>query len=254
MFVLIDMVLEFILAATIIVSLLAFSGVFLLKIKRTHLAIVLPLVVSFAAGVMLGDVFIHIAPESAAALGDTGVFFYLLFGVVAFLIIEKLLLWHHHKGAHIDAHEAKLTPAMVLIGDGAHNFFDGVIIAASFLNNFNLGVLSTFAIILHEIPQEIGDFGVLLSTGLKPKKVILYTFVAQLTAIAGGLITYFFLTNLAQFTQLFLPIAGGGLLYIATSDIIPELNKEVKLKENLFQIIALVLGITVMYYLKVYTG
>ncbi len=247
------MVLEFILAATILVSLLAFLGVFLLKINPKHLAIVLPLIVSFAAGVILGDVFIHIAPESAVDLGPS-VFFYLLFGVVAFLIIEKLLLWHHHKGAHDAAHHAKLTPAMVLIGDGAHNFFDGVIIAASFLNNFNLGVLSTFAIILHEIPQEIGDFGVLLSTGLKPKKVILYTFLAQLTAIAGGLITYFFLTNMTQFIELFLPIAGGGLLYVATSDIIPELNKEVKLKENLLQIIALILGIAVMYYLRLYSG
>ncbi len=242
-----------ILAATLLVSLLAFSGLFLLKLKKGVLTAVLPLVVSFSAGVMLGDVFIHIAPEAVAETG-AGVFLYLLFGIVAFLVIEKLLLWHHHKETGVKASDVKLTPLMVVIGDGAHNFFDGVIIAASFLSSFNLGVLSTFAIMLHEIPQEIGDFGVLLATGLKPKKVIWYTFAAQLTAIAGGLITYFFLSSAAQLTQAFLPIAGGGLLYIATSDIIPELNKEVKLKENLLQVVALVLGIGVMYYIKVYLG
>lgn len=245
------MVLLEILLATIFISLLSFSGIFLLKINKQTLKFILPLLVSFAAGVLLGDVFIHIAPEAISENPQAPVMLYILIGVVAFLIIEKLLIWHHHKDFGDDHSHSKLSPEIIMIADGAHNFFDGVIIATSFIADFNLGIFSTFAIMLHEIPQEIGDFAILLKTGMKPKKVILYTFLAQLTSVAGGIITYFFLNNIADLSKIFLPIAGGGLLYIATSDIIPELNKEVKLKQNFIQILALLLGIAVMYYFKI---
>ncbi len=249
------MVLFEILTATFIVSLISFIGVILLGLNKYFLNKLLSLLVSFATGVLLGNFFIHIAPEAIKELTSETALIYALFGFTAFFTIEKLLAWHHHwRRSEDHKTQRKQATTMLLLGDGIHNFLDGVIIATSFLTNFSLGIFTTLAIILHEIPQEIGDFAVLLNGGMKRKYAILFNFISAVFAILGGILTFFFLENVTGLVKMALPIAGGGLLYIASADLIPELHHEKRLFTSFLQVITLILGIVIMYYLKIFFG
>lgn len=137
---------------------------------------------------------------------------------------------------------------MNLVGDGLHNFIDGLIIAAAYLINMGLGVTTTIAIILHEVPQEVGDFGVLVYAGFKKKKALFYNFLIALTAIIGALVGYFI--HAAINTAFLLPIAAGGFIYIAATDLIPELHKRAKIPESVAQFIFIIIGIALMWLLK----
>lgn len=231
-----------ILLACFLVSLISFVGVLVLGVKESFLNKILLFLVALSAGALIGGAFLHLIPEAQEI---EGVFLYVIGGFFLFFIIEKVLHWRHcHKGKC----EIHTFAYMNLLGDFFHNFLDGLIIAASFIVDFRLGIVTTLAIAIHEIPQEIGDFGVLLYGGMKKKKAIFLNFLFALTAVLGGLVGY-----LLSFTSLnlsfIIPIAAGGFIYIAASDLIPEIRKDNTLL-SIGHIIIFLLGIGIMWLLK----
>ena len=233
------------LISVVIVSLISLIGVWTLSIKTERLKIILIYLLAFSAGALFGDAFIHIFPEIGK--GGFSIFssLFVLSGIGLFFVIEKFIHWQH---CHMPITEEHAHPFayMNLIGDGLHNFIDGSIIAASFLVNIPLGVATTLAVILHEIPQEIGDFGVLLHGGFSKGKALWLNFLTALTAIIGAVITLIVGRSVENVSSFLLPIAAGGFIYIAGSDLIPELHKETEVKRSFMQLIAFLLGIGVM--------
>jgi zinc and cadmium transporter len=233
-----------IMISTFLISLISFIGIFTLALKDKFLDKIILLLVSLSAGALMGGAFIHLLPESVELSGGLDVFFFVLVGFALFFLIEKVLHWRHcHKG------ECKVHTFtyMNLIGDSIHNFIDGLIMATSFIISIPLGMTTTMAIALHEIPQEIGDFGVLIYGGFTKKKALVLNFLTALTAVLGGLIG-FFISNKVENVKLFiLPFAAGGFLYIAASDLIPEIRKETSLKKSMIYFGIFILGIFIMY-------
>ena len=237
------------LISVVIVSLISLIGVWTLSIKTERLKTILIYLLAFSAGALFGDAFIHIFPEIGK--GGFSIFssLFVLSGIGLFFVIEKFIHWQH---CHMPITEEHAHPFayMNLIGDGLHNFIDGSIIAASFLVNIPLGVATTLAVILHEIPQEIGDFGVLLHGGFSKGKALWLNFLTALTAIIGAVITLIVGRSVENVSSFLLPIAAGGFIYIAGSDLIPELHKETEVKRSFMQLIAFLLGIGVMALLR----
>ena len=236
-----------ILLATFFVSILAFIGILALLLKKNLLNKILLLLVSLSAGALLGGAFLHLIPEALEECSTHSIFFYVLLGFIVFLFVEKILHWHHcHKQ---DCHVHSFA-YMNLIGDTMHNFLDGLIIAAGFVAGVPVGIATTIAVALHEIPQEIGDFGVLVYAGFKKTKALFINFITALAAILGGLFGYFLATNAQNIMVFFLPFAAGSFIYIAASDLIPEIKKETNLKKSILNFVIILLGIAIMYSLK----
>jgi zinc and cadmium transporter len=166
---------------------------------------------------------------------------------VGFYILENVVHWRHCHDADCEAHSFGY---MNLIGDAVHNFIDGLVIAAAFISDFRLGVATTLAIISHEIPQEIGDFGVLLHSGFKKTKAILFNFITAFMIVVGGFVGFLVSSSVGSFVQLLLPIAAGGFIYIAASDLIPELRKVVDLRKSVSTFVFFLLGILMMWATK----
>jgi zinc and cadmium transporter len=236
-----------ILGATVLVSLISFVGVFTLAMRRKVLEKYILALVALSAGALMGGAFLHLIPESIKSFSIDGVFLYVLAGFSLFFIIEKILHWRHCHKQNCKVHSFAY---MNLVGDGVHNFIDGLIIASSFLIDVRVGFVSTFAIMLHEIPQEIGDFGVLLHGGFSKLKALFLNFLSALTAIFGGIVGYLLSGVIESFTVSLLPFAAGGFIYIAASDLIPELRKEVGLKKVLLNFSIFLIGILLMYLVK----
>ena len=233
-----------VLGATVVVSLLAFIGVLTLALKEKLLNKIVLLLVALSAGTMMGGAFLHLLPEAAES-GGSEVFAAVLAGFVFFLFMERVLHWRHcHKGK-CDVHTFGY---MSLIGDGVHNFTDGLIIAASFLSDVNLGVAATLAIAFHEIPQEIGDFGVLVHSGFDKYKALGMNFGVALAVVAGGIVGLVISEN---FVSLLIPIAAGGFIYVGASDLLPQIRKVKLLKDSVLTFGVFVLGILIMYGAKV---
>lgn len=236
-----------ILASVTVVSLVAFIGILFIGLREAFLRRILMALVGFASGSLIGGAFIHLLPESLEETGQA-IFYYVIVGIIFFFIMEKFLYWRHcHEGkcpVHIFAY-------LNLIGDGIHNFIDGMIIAASFIVSYDLGIATTLAVIFHEIPQEIGDFGVLIYGGFGKGKALAYNFVSALTAIAGALITYH-LAYIQGVEHFLVPFAAGGFIYIAATDLMPELHKRTQAKESLIQLAAILIGIGLMSALKIH--
>jgi zinc and cadmium transporter len=174
-------------------------------------------------------------------------FFYVILGIVSFFAMEKFLYWRH---CHEEECPIHMFVYLNLVGDGIHNFIDGMIIAATFMLSFSLGFATTLAVIFHEIPQEIGDFGILIYGGLSKRKALTYNFISAVTAILGAMITYFS-AYLQGIETLLVPFAAGGFIYIAATDLMPELHKKRSGSESLIQLLFILLGIGLMAYLKV---
>lgn len=235
-----------IIIATIIASAISLLGIFTLYLKDKLLDKILLSLVSLAAGALLGDAFLHLIPEAIDYFNNETVFLYILIGFILFFVVEKFLHWHHcHKG-HCEDHS---IAHINLIGDGVHNFLDGLIIAASFIADFRLGVVTTLAVILHEVPQELGDFGVLVYAGYSKTKALFLNFITAVTAILGGVVGYFLSTFTETSVMFLLPFAAGGFIYIAASDLIPEIKKEENIKKNLLNFLFFITGIGLMYLL-----
>lgn len=229
-----------------VVSLISFVGLFTFLLRDEALEKTLLFLVSFSAGALFGDAFIHLLPEAAAESGFTlGISLSLLSGIAVFFILEKFIHWRH---CHIPTSEHHPHPVafMNLVGDGMHNFIDGLVIGASYMASIPVGIATTLAVILHEIPQEIGDFGVLLHAGYSKKKALFFNFLSALTAVFGVLAAIFIGEYIKGITSFLIPFAAGGFIYIAGSDLIPELHKETEPRKSLVQLIAFAAGIAVM--------
>jgi len=243
------------LLSIIIISLMSFIGVITLVFKRSLLEKLVMVLVSFAAGALLGGAFLHLLPEAIHEGGP--VFSMTLAGIILFFVIEIYLYWYHCHAGHIHKHKHKEKTCHIkpmgylnLIGDGVHNFIDGVIVATAFIVNFELGIITAIAVIFHEIPQELGDFGVLIHSGFSRAKALFFNFISALTAIAGVIVTYLFADSVTNFTSYLIPFAAGGFIYIAMTDLLAELKEESNLKKATLQLFIFLLGITVMWLIK----
>jgi len=241
-------ILGYIILTTFIIALIAFIGVITLSLKDKVLDKILLVLVSLSAGALMGGAFIHLIPESIEKGGESSPFIFVLTGFILFFIIEKVLHWRHcHKGK-CDVHTFHY---MNLIGDSIHNFIDGLIIAASFIVSIPLGLTTTVAIAAHEIPQEIGDFGVLIYGGFKKKKALVLNFVVALTIILGGITGYFVSQNIENTVIFLIPFAAGGFIYIAATDLVPEIKKETNIKKSMATMLVFLCGILLMWLIKI---
>ncbi len=236
-----------ILISTFLVSIIAFIGILTLTIKEKILNKILPALVALSAGALMGGAFLHLIPESVEKFSSDNIFIYVLIGFVLFFFVEKILHWRH---CHLKKCPVHTFAYMNLFGDAVHNFIDGLIIAASFVINIPLGIATTLAVALHEIPQEIGDFGVLVYGGFKKTKALFWNFICALTAIFGGIFGYLLSGYVESSTMFLLPFAAGGFIYIAASDLIPEIRKEADIKKSLATFGVFVIGIAIMFAVK----
>ncbi len=237
------------LVSVFVVSIISLIGAIIMIINQKSIKKFLIFMVSFAAGAMLGDVFIHMLPELAEEGGLTmTTSLYILLGILIFFILEKIIHWRH---CHLSATKDHIHSLafMNLVGDAVHNFIDGILIAGSFLLSVPVGIATTVAVILHEIPQEMGDFGVLLHSGMKPKKALLFNFLSALTAVVGALIVLLIGINNEYIIQIIIPVTMGGFIYIANADLIPELHKETKISHSILQLISFLIGVAIMFSL-----
>ena len=241
------MVLFWILLSTFLVSLISLIGIFTLAINDKLLQKIIFSLIGFSAGALIGGAFLHLLPEALKGTKSTTVFYYLILGIVLFFLLERYVHWRHchEKGCDIHA-----FTYLNLVGDGLHNFIDGMVIAAGFIVSFKLGVVTTLAIILHEIPQELGDFGVLIFGGFTKKKALVYNFLTALTAMLGALAGYFIIDFSRGFSNFIMPLTAGGFIYIATSDLIPQIHKETDLRRSSLAFFAFLLGIVFMALAK----
>lgn len=234
-----------ILLSTIIISVCALVGVFTLSIKDALLNKILMRLVALSSGALLGGAFLHLMPEGIKQL-DVKLFFSLVLAAIIFyLLVEKLLHWRHcHKGGGCDTHHS--MGYMNLIGDSVHNFIDGLVIAGAFVVDIRLGLVTAIAMALHEIPQEIGDFGVLLYSGFTKKRALLMNFLVALATMAGGICGWILAQYSVGAEKYLLPLAAGGFIYIAASDLLPELRKNLSLKSFLIDFLFVLCGIGVI--------
>lgn len=231
------------------VSLISLIGAFSIVLKDAKLHRFLKYFVSFSAGALLGDVFIHLLPEVVEEAGFTpSISFYILLGIVATFIVEKIVHWHHQ---HSEDCEDKKHPItfMTLFGDGIHNFIDGLVIGSSYLVSPAVGVATTLAVVLHEIPQEIGNFGVLLHGGYSKTKALLLNLLTAVTAIVGTIVALMLGNQMSGSVVFLSAFAAGNFIYIAGSDLIPDMHREMGVKKSVLQFATLLLGIGVMMLL-----
>ncbi len=234
-----------------LVSLISLIGVFTLSIQIDKLKKVLVYLVSFSAGALFGDAFIHLLPEVVEESGEFSLLITLslLTGIVFFFFTEKIIHWNHchmpvdKKGGHV--HTFSL---MNLIGDGVHNFIDGLIIGVSYIASIPVGIATTIAVALHEIPQEIGDFGVLIHGGFSKKRALILNFGSAMVSVIGVIVALMVAGRIDNLLLILLPFAAGGFIYIAGSDLIPELNHyHISLKSSFWQLVMFILGMAVMF-------
>lgn len=233
-------------ASVLLVSLIAFAGLFTLSLKEKKLSKILIYIVAFSAGALFAGAFLHLIPEIIEEKGfSLAIPFFILLGIVVFFIIEKIVCWNHCHipitGKHVHS-----FAIMNLIGDAFHNFLDGLVIAAAYFVSIPLGIATTAAVMLHEIPQEIGDFGILLHGGFSRRKALFVNFATALTAVLGAVVGLVLSGFVDGIEFVLVSIAAGGFIYIAGSDLIPELHKEFRLRNSIWQLISFIGGIAVM--------
>jgi zinc and cadmium transporter len=237
------------LLSVIIVSLISLVGVFTFSLDQRKLEKVIIYLVSLSAGTLLGDAFIHLVPE-AYKNKENSIYpaVYILLGILTFFILEKYIHWRHcHKIASPD-HPHPFS-YIILIGDAVHNFIDGLIIAGSFLVSVPVGIATTIAVIFHEIPHEIGNFGSLIYGGFSRSKALAYNFTTALTAIAGALVVLIINMDTVQIQNFLVPFAAGGFIYVASADLIPEIHKNTEPRKSFWQLSVFILGIVLMLLL-----
>lgn len=240
--------LAYILISTIMITFIAFIGIFTLSINENILKKIVLVLVSLSAGALMGGAFLHLIPESIEVASGSNIFIIVLIGFIIFFIIEKILHWRHCHDGKCDVHTFHY---MNLIGDSIHNFIDGLIIAAGFMVSIPLGFTTTIAIVAHEIPQEIGDFGVLIYGGFEKKKALILNFLVAFTIVIGGFVGYLLSNIIENYVYILLSFAAGGFIYIAATDLIPEIKKEVDIRKSTFTMLIFILGIVVMWIIKI---
>lgn len=231
-----------------IVSLISLIGVFTFSIDHKKLEKALIYLVSLSTGTLLGDAFIHLIPEAYENGDSLWAGLYILIGMLFFFVVEKFFHWRHCHHVPSENHPHPFS-YVILAGDTVHNFIDGLVIAASYLVSIPVGIATTIAVLLHEIPQEIGDFGSLMYGGFSRAKALLFNFFSGLTAVAGAIIVLLLNANISDMNSFLIPFAAGGFIYIASADLIPELHKNTEAKKSLLQIFTFVAGIILMLLL-----
>lgn len=233
-----------------LVSALSLVGVFFLSFSQEIFKKLIFFLVSLSAGALIGDSFLHLLPEAAEkSQGSLETWIWVIVGLIVFFILEKIIHWRH---CHIPTGPEHPHPLglMNLIGDSLHNFFDGVVIAGSFLISLPLGIATFIAVIAHEIPHEIGNFGILIYAGYSRGRALFLNFLTALTALLGALVAVVWGSKVAGFYDFIIPFTAGGFIYVATADLIPELKKETAALKSLWQLICILIGIGLMLGLK----
>jgi zinc and cadmium transporter len=233
---------------TVIISLGSFAGIATLVFQEKLLSKVIFLLVSLSSGVLMGNAFIHLLPEASKTLPPDTVFGIALLAFTVFFLVEKLFHWQHCHKVNCDEH---IFGYMNLFGDAVHNCIDGIIIGGTFVSSIPLGIVIAVTIALHEIPKEMCDFGVLLHAGFTKKKALLSNFFVKLTIVIGSILGSLFATEIHGFVSYLFPFAAGGFLYIAGSDLIPEIKKEDNPKKSTLSFLIFLLGIGFAYLTKV---
>jgi len=219
----------------------------------------LPHFVSFAIGALLGAAFLALLPHSMEA--NSGMDFHnigltVLLGILVFFLLEKMVLWRHCHSDHCEAHtphdayekgSKHSTVVLILFGDGMHNFVDGILIAAAFMTDIHLGVVTSIAVATHEIPQEVGDFAILLHSGLGRMKAFLLNIASSMATLLGAILAYFSLSGLEGAIPYILAIAASSFIYIAMADLLPGLHKKTQLSETVKQVVLIVSGVATIY-------
>jgi zinc and cadmium transporter len=239
-------ILGYILLFTSLGSIVSLLGGIILLTKEKLAIRISHFLASFAAGALLGTAFFDLMPEAAKEAGEINIFFWTLFGMLIFFLLERSIHWFHHHHEHPDD-KTKPVTILIVFGDAVHNFIDGIVITAAFLVDVQLGIVTAVAVGAHEIPQEIGDFGILLHNGVSRKKVLILNILSAVTAIIGALLVYFLQDALVGLLPVFLSITAGFFIYIAASDLIPEIHNEVNRKHALIETVLLLLGVLVVW-------
>jgi len=221
----------------------------LLLAKKDRLEKISTLLMYLAGGTLLGAAFLGMIPKAISTLEPEIVLQFVLGGILFFFVLEKVILWRTCRNKNCERHVNAVAP-MILIGDAFHNAIDGIVIAASFLTSVELGIFVTISVIFHEIPQELGDFGILLKSGLSRKKALLYNMLSGSTSIVFGILAYFFMGSMKMLIPYVLAFSASSFIYIALADLIPEMHKKTTLKDSLTQILLIISGIFLIYLIK----
>jgi zinc and cadmium transporter len=241
-------------ASVIIVSLISVVGALPFILKKNVSQGILVFLLSVSVGVLLSTVFLDFLPEVfEAGHADGGhslsAPLYILFGFIVMFVIEKFVHWHHSKkcenGDCGHSHAYSVAP-LNLIGDGIHNFIDGLVIAGAYTVSITVGIAATISIIFHEIPQEIADFGVLLYSGMQKKRAIIFNLLSGLTALVGTIIGLFLIHSIEGFNQIVIPFAAGNFIYIAASNLVPQLHRKCSVWEDVMHVSAIILGVAIV--------
>lgn len=237
-----------ILGSGLLMSAIALLGsITLILSKKTFDRILLPLV-AFAAGSLIGGALFHMLPVALEQIGNTHlVFLYVAAGFITFLALEQFMNWHHCHKRLTDSKEP--VTYLILIADGLHNFIGGLAVGGTFMVDIQLGIFTWIAAAAHEVPQELGDFGVLVNGGWGKRKALLFNVISGLTFLAGGLVVYFASAELEINTDFLIPFGAGNFLYIGASDLIPQVNKEETIKGNIIHYSSFVIGLSLLYSL-----
>jgi len=236
------------LGSVLLVSIISLIGIFTISVKEDKIKKYLHFFLSFSAGALIGDALLHLLPEIVEEYGFTIEVSAIIISAILFsFIMEKFVRWHHHHEMH-DHSDGHVHPVgmMNLLADAFHNFLDGIVIGASYLISIPVGIATTIAVVLHEIPQEIGDYAILVHAGYSRKKALFFNFLTALTAILGAIVALA-LGNFISHIEFFVaPFAAGLFLYIAGSDLIPELHKNEDTFTSILDLVAFILGILIM--------
>lgn len=237
------------LVSVVLVSLVSFAGAVMLFLKSEKLEKITMFLVAISAGALLGDAFLHLLPEAMKNQQSLLPWFLLMGGMLVFFILEKVVCWRH---CHIPISEDHPHPlgAMNLVGDGLHNFIDGCVLAAAFITNIPLGIATAVAIFIHEVPQEIGEFGVLIHAGYTRKSALIWNFLSACLAVFGAVLILFLGARGFSITDYLIPFTAGGFIYIATADLIPELHKETLPHKSLAQFFSILFGFLFLFAMK----
>jgi len=233
-----------------IASSVSLIGILVLFLGKNRLQKILILLVAFAVGAILGDAFLHIIPETYTKNPESNIpALFILGGILIFFMLEKILRWRHCHHLPDDCEHTHPVATMNLIGDGVHNFLDGALIAGSYLVSFELGLATTLAVLLHEIPQEIGDYATLVHAGYSTLRALVWNFIIACTAFIGAIVVLWLNPDLTILQTYLLPLTAGGFIYIGASDLIPMLHKKNSAQDGVLQFVCIVIGIAMMFSL-----